>query len=207
MGLEAPADWQDLLKDTRVEFRPNGTAVADPLTYQTAEPDIFVGGDAYTGQKFCIDAIAAGKEGAVSLHRYVQGGTLTIGRNRREFIELDKKNVALGLDSFDNTPRQRPGYNEALRKTFSDGRLGFTPEQVKIETARCLGCGASWVDPHKCIGCGICTTKWEFDAIHLVRNRPENSTMIMAEDKFKAIIPYAAKREVKILKKKLSEKK
>ncbi len=192
-------DWQELLTGTRVEFRPNGTAVADPLTYQTAEPDIFVGGDAYTGQKFCIDAIAAGKEGAVSLHRYVQGGTLTIGRNRREFIELDKKNVALPLDSFDNTPRQRPGYNEALRKTFSDGRLSFTPEQVKIETSRCLSCGASIVDPNKCIGCGICTTKCGFDAIKLHRERPECSTMVKSEDKLKHILPYMAKREVKIL--------
>ena len=192
-------DWAELLKDTKVEFRPNGTAIADPLTYQTAEPDIFVGGDAYTGQKFVIDAIAAGKEGAISLHRYVQGGTLTIGRNRREFIELDKKNVALPLDSFDNTPRQRPGYNEALRKTFSDGRLAFTPEQVKIETSRCLSCGASIVDPNKCIGCGICTTKCGFDAIKLHRERPECSTMVKSEDKLKHILPYMAKRGVKIL--------
>ena len=93
-----------------MEFNPNGTVKADPLTYQTAEPDIFVGGDAYTGQKFAIDAIAAGKEGAVSLHRFVQPNTsLTIGRNRRQFIELDKKNVLLDINSFDNTPRQRPG--------------------------------------------------------------------------------------------------
>ena len=58
----------------------------------------------------------------------------------------------------------------------------------------------------ECIGCGICTTKCEFDAIHLKRNRPQNSKMIPAEDKFKAIGPYAAKRQVKIIKKKLSGK-
>ena len=195
-------DWGDLLDGTKVLRNLNGTAKADPLTYQTAEPDIFVGGDAYTGQKFAIDAIAAGKEGAVSLHRYVQKASLTIGRNRREFIELDKKNIALPLDSFDNTPRQRPGYNEALRKTFSDGRLGFTPEQVQIETSRCLSCGASIVDPNKCIGCGICTTKCGFDAIHLHRERPECSTMVKSEDKLKHILPYMAKREVRILRNK-----
>ena len=58
-------DWRELLTGTAVEFNPNGTVKADPVTYQTAEKDIFVGGDAYTGQKFAIDAIAAGKEGAV----------------------------------------------------------------------------------------------------------------------------------------------
>ena len=194
------AEWKTLLAGTQVEFNPNGTAKADPVTYQTAEPDIFVGGDAYTGQKFAIDAIAAGKQGAISLHRYVQGATLTIGRDRRQFIELDKKNALIAVDSYDNTPRQRIGYNDALRKTFRDERVAFTAEQVKAETARCLGCGASIVDPNKCIGCGVCTTKCAFDAIHLHRERPECSTMYACEDKMKAILPYMVKREIKIRK-------
>ena len=193
------ADWGELLAGTKVEFNLNGTVKADPLTYQTAEPDIFVGGDAYTGQKFAIDAIAAGKEGAVSLHRFVQPNTsLTIGRNRRQFIELDKTNAVIDINSFDNTPRQRPGYNEELRRTMKDGRECFTEEQVKAETARCLGCGASVVDPNKCIGCGVCTTRCGFDAIHLHRERPECSTMVRSEDKMKAILPYMLKRAVKI---------
>ncbi len=192
-------DWGTLLEGTKVEFNPNGTVKADPLTYQTAEPDIFVGGDVYTGQKFAIDAIAAGKEGAISLHRFVQPNTsLTIGRNRRQFIELDKKNVLIDINNFDNTPRQRPGYNEELRRTMKDGRLAFTEEQVKAETARCLGCGASVVDPNKCLGCGVCTTRCGFDAIHLHRERPECSTMVRSEDKMKAILPYMIKRAVKI---------
>ena len=194
------AEWKTLLAGTQVEFNPNGTAKADPVTYQTAEPDIFVGGDAYTGQKFAIDAIAAGKQGAISLHRYVQGATLTIGRDRRQFIELDKKNALIAVDSYDNTPRQRIGYNDALRKTFRDERVAFTAEQVKAETARCLGCGASIVDPNKCIGCGVCTTKCAFDAIHLHRERPECSTMYACEDKMKAILPYMIKRNIKIKK-------
>lgn len=194
------AEWKTLLAGTQVEFNPNGTAKADPVTYQTAEPDIFVGGDAYTGQKFAIDAIAAGKQGAISLHRYVQGAALTIGRDRRQFIELDKKNALIAVDSYDNTPRQRIGYNDALRKTFRDERVAFTAEQVKAETARCLGCGASIVDPNKCIGCGVCTTKCAFDAIHLHRERPECSTMYACEDKMKAILPYMIKRNIKIKK-------
>lgn len=192
-------DWGTLLEGTAVEFNRNGTAVADPVTLQTAEPDIFVGGDVFTGQKFIIDAVAGGKQGAESLHRFVQNASLTIGRNRREYIELDKENIALAPESYDNTPRQRPGYNEALRKTFQDGRTGFTAEQVKLETSRCLSCGASIVDTNKCIGCGQCTTKCGFDAIHLYRELPECSKMVRSEDKFKAIIPYIAKRGIKIL--------
>ena len=199
-------DWKDLLTGTAVELNPNGTAKADPVTYQTAEPDIFVGGDAYTGQKFAIDAIAAGKQGAVSLHRWVQDATLTIGRDKREFIELDKNNLLLEEASYDNTPRQRIGYNETLRKTFKDGRVAFTEEQVKAETARCLGCGASVVDPNKCIGCGICTTRCAFDAIHLHRDLPECSTMRSAEDKMKGILPYMIKRKIRIRRAKKAEK-
>ena len=190
-------DWRELLTGTAVEFNPNGTVKADPVTYQTAEKDIFVGGDAYTGQKFAIDAIAAGKEGAISLHRFVQHATLTVGRNRRQFIELDKENALIPVN-YDTTPRQRIGYNEALRRTFSDERVAFTEEQIKKETARCLSCGASIVDPNKCIGCGVCTTKCAFDAIHLHRERPECSKMYACEDKMKAILPYMIKREFKI---------
>ena len=190
-------DWRELLTGTAVEFNPNGTVKADPVTYQTAEKDIFVGGDAYTGQKFAIDAIAAGKEGAISLHRFVQHATLTGGRNRRQFIELDKENALIPVN-YDTTPRQRIGYNEALRRTFSDERVAFTEEQIKKETARCLSCGASIVDPNKCIGCGVCTTKCAFDAIHLHRERPECSKMYACEDKMKAILPYMIKREFKI---------
>lgn len=190
--------WGNLLKGSRVKLGRGQGAEADKLTYQTAQPDIFVGGDVYTGPKFAIDAIAAGKEAAVSLHRFVQPNTsLTIGRNRRDFIELDKTNALIDIN-YDTAPRQKPGYNEALRRTFRDGSETFTEEQVRAETARCLSCGASVVDPNKCIGCGLCTTKCGFDAIHLHRERPECSTMIKAEDKMKAILPYMVKRQFRI---------
>ena len=191
--------WGDLLAGSRVQLGRGQGAVADPVTYQTAEPDIFVGGDVYTGPKFAIDAIAAGKEGAVSIHRFVQlDSSLVIGRNRRQFIALDKDHIV--LESYDNSSRQITGMDESIdyRKSFRDAHKTFTEEQVKIETARCLGCGASVVDPNKCIGCGLCTTKCEFDAIHLYREHPECSKMIKAEDKMKGILPYMLKREFKI---------
>ena len=190
--------WGDLLKGTKVEIRPNGGAIADPVTYQTAEPDIFVGGDVYTGPRFAIDAIAAGKEGFVSMHRFVNPGqSLTLGRNRREFIELDKNNI--DVETFDNAKRQIPGTKVGVAKeTFRDLRCTLTEEQIKTEAKRCLGCGASVVDENKCIGCGICTTKCEFDAIHLTRDLPDASRMWKSEDKLKAIAPYALKRQFAI---------
>lgn len=191
--------WGNLLEGSKVELGRGNGAVADKVTYQTAEPDIFVGGDVYTGPKFAIDAIAAGKEGAISIHRFVQPhSSLTIGRNRRQFIELDKSNIQ--IEEYDNSSRQIPGVRKDIdaHKSFRDAKEAFTEEQVKKETARCLGCGASVVDENKCIGCGVCTTKCEFDAIHLYREHPECSTMHKSEDKMKVILPYAFKREMKI---------
>ena len=190
--------WGDLLKGEKAELNRNQTIMADQVTYQTAQPDIFVGGDVFTGPKFAIDAIAAGKEGCESIHRFVhKGQSLTLGRNLRQFIELDKGN--LQIESFDNAKRQIPGKKDGDPKsTFHDLRSTLTEEQVKIEAGRCLGCGATVVDQNKCIGCGLCTTKCEFDAIHLSRDLPEASTMYKAEDKLKAILPYTIKREIKI---------
>ena len=196
--------WGDLLQGMNVQLRQNGGAIADTLTYQTSEPDIFVGGDVYTGPKFAIDAIAAGREGAISLHRYVhEHCTLTIGRNRRDFIPLDKDDIFIA--SYDNTDRQRPEKaEEAQRRSFRDLSHTLTEEQVKAEASRCLSCGASVVDPNKCIGCGICTTKCVFDAIHLSRDLPGCSEMVKSEDKLKYVLPNMIKQPLKI---KFSKKK
>ena len=202
-------DWGALLDGENVELRKNGTAVCDGLTLQTAQPDIFVGGDVATGPKFAIDAIAAGKEAAISLHRYVhEGQSLTIGRNRRSYPELDKRNVALPTECFDAPARQVPAAlsGAQARKTFRDPRCTFTEEQVKKEASRCLGCGVSVVDTNRCIGCGVCTTKCEFDAIHLRRDHPEATKMTRSEDKMKAILPYMVKRAAKIKVKELRSK-
>ena len=195
---------KDLLKDTKVEFFRGVYPVADKLTYQTAEPDIFVGGDVFTGPKFAIDAIAAGKEAAESLHRFVQHGHMTIGRNRRDFIELNKSDIL--VEQYDNSSRQEPGVIPTKSK-FEEYHGTLTEEQVKKETARCLSCGASVVDENRCIGCGICTTKCAFDAIHLHREHPEASVMRTSENKFDGILPYMLKRGGKILISGLSPKK
>ena len=187
---------KDLLKDTKVEFVRGVYPVADKLTYQTAEEDIFVGGDVFTGPKFAIDAIAAGKEAAESLHRFVQHGHMTIGRDRRDFIELDKSDIR--VEQYDNSSRQEPGVIPT-KSNFAEYHGTLTEEQVKIETARCLSCGASVVDENRCIGCGICTTKCGFDAIHLHREHPEASVMRTSENKFDGILPYMIKRAGKII--------
>ena len=193
--------WGDMLDGTGVKFWHGIFPVADKFTYQTDDPCIFVGGDVYTGPKFVIDAIGQGHEAAESLARFVSKNNVdqTTGRDRRFFKPLDKDNIA--IDSYDTAQRQVPAVDEKLAASepFRDPRLTLTEEQVKIETSRCLGCGATIVDENKCIGCGLCTTRCEFDAIHLLRDHPQNSTMRRAEDKVGGLLGYAVPRAFKIL--------
>ena len=194
--------WGDMLNGTGVKFWHGNYPVADKVTFQTDDPDIFVGGDVYHGPSFVINAVAEGHLAAERLHRHVHkdkyGASLTIGLDKREFVELDKKNIK--VTDYDHAQRTvEPVKADTKGLSWRDNRLTLTEEQVKQETSRCLGCGASIVDPHKCIGCGLCTTRCEFDAIHLHRTHPEATHMIKAEDKFKEILPYQGKRAVRIL--------
>ena len=178
-----------------------GNALADAVTYQTEQKDIFVGGDVYTGPKFAIDAIAAGREGAESLHRFVNDGqSLTRGRNLREFYELNKDDIVLGVDSFDRPARQPILHDESKARSFEHDRLTFTEEQIKAETSRCLGCGVTIIDRNRCIGCGLCTTRCMFDAIHLQRDVPEASNLVRCEDKVGPMLKHAAK-QIRIIRK------
>lgn len=193
-------EWGNLLEGTQVTLRGGNYPVADQFTYQTADPDVFVGGDVFTGPRFVIDAIAQGHEAAESLHRRVRPQAhMTIGRDRRYYATLDKEDVT--YPSYDNTPRQVEEDDKTIdcKNSFRDAHGTLTEEQVKAETNRCLSCGASYVDPHKCIGCGLCTTRCEFDAIHIVRDHPKCTTMRVAEKKVGGLLSYSAKRAFKII--------
>lgn len=163
-------EWGSLLEGTAVKVGRGGKVEVKPLSYQTGEEDIFAGGDAVTGPKFAIDAIAQGKQGAISISRLLRGRHLTDGRNM-EYQELDAAKVALNIKDINMTPRQHApeiDHKKAIQ-TFNDLRVGLTEAQIIKEAGRCLQCGRSIVDMDKCIGCGVCTHRCEFDAIHLVR--------------------------------------
>ncbi|MBD5640341.1 FAD-dependent oxidoreductase [Clostridium botulinum] len=188
-------NWGGLLKDTKIELNPNKTIKADPITFQTGEVDVFAGGDVLTGPKFAIDAIALGKQGAISIHRYVHGDNLTISRER-EYRALDKENV--NMDGYDRLPRQRPLHVEGneSKVTFKDLRGTFTEEEIKKETKRCLGCGAVVVDQYQCVGCGMCTIRCKFDAISLIRKY--DSSGLEFKDMKPAVIKHVIKRQGRI---------
>lgn len=189
--------YGDLFKDTKVEFNRNGTVKADLFTRQTAEPDIFVGGDCFHGPSFAINAIADGKEGCTSLHRFVQPGQLLdAGRDRRDFAAIDKDNV--DFSGYDKMPRQHPAMKKLANPlSYEDPRGTLTEEQVQKEAKRCLGCGRAYVDLNMCVGCGQCVLQCKFDAAHLVKNKK-----MRYASRFEKILPkaagYTVKRGIKI---------
>ena len=189
---------------TGIQLSSKGAVMVDELCYQTGEPDVFAGGDVVTGPKFAIDAIAAGKEASISIHRYVHPGqTQHLGRDHRDYKPLDAKTVAVSIGSFDTAPRQKAacGSAEEARRTFKDLRGDLTEEQIKKEVKRCLGCGCAVIDEDLCVGCGICTTKCKFDAIRLEktldnRNKPYYQTLMVAVGNAPATLGRLAKKKL-----------
>lgn len=163
--------YGDLLTGENVKLSPRNTIEVDAVTLQSSKADIFAGGDVASGPRLAIDAIAAGKEAAVSLHRFVQKGqSLLFGRDTQTYKMLDKANLTDQID-YDGTERQRINHvdGKVAKTTFKDLRGILTEEQIAKETARCLGCGATKVDSYLCVGCGACTLRCKFDAIKLER--------------------------------------
>jgi len=195
-------EWGNLRDGTDLKLNGNKTLVADDFTYVTDEKDIFVGGDCFTGPKFAINAIASGKQAAISLHRSVwEGQSLTIGRPYNGFTQIDKDN--LDLKDYDTGKRQRPLHLKENDATFRDTRATLTEEQLKKETARCLGCGVAVVDEGRCLGCGVCTVMCKFDAVKL--KRVFNVGQAAYEDVPKAVLMNMPKREVKIAIRKIKD--
>lgn len=188
-------EWGNLLEESNVELNRNKTVKVHEISFQTDDFDVFAGGDVVTGPKFAINAIAGGKQGATSIHRFLQGRGLTVHRER-EYHPLDKGN--LNLESYDCIPRQKthPVDTNASRYTFKDLRVNLTEEQIKKETQRCLGCGVTVVDEYQCLGCGICTTKCEFDAIHL--QKVNDVASVEPEEMTFIIEKYAQERQARI---------
>ena len=190
-------DWGNILQGTNVKLNGNNTMIVDEVTLQSSENDIFAGGDAVTGPKFAIDAIALGKEASISIHRFVQRGqSLTYGRKRNHYKALDINNV--DYSGYDAQPREHSAHKVASQVTgsFDDPRGIMTEDQIKKETERCLGCGVTIVDEFMCVGCGACTTRCKFDAISLVKKY--DAVGVDFPNLKPLIIKHAMKRKVKI---------
>ena len=100
---------------------------------------VFVAGDAVTGTKTVIDAIAGGRAAAEAVDRYLGGdGNLEPPPAAREV-----QGPALGLrEGFASLSRMRPEISPAVERagTFAPVDRGCGEETARAEAARCLSC-------------------------------------------------------------------
>ncbi len=132
------SDWACLTPECACQLSQWGTMHVDRLTLQSNDADIFAGGDAVTGPKTVIEAIAAGKQAAISIARFIQGRDLREGREKEWTAVQD-----VPTEGYDRIPRERmPLLSSEERKgSFDEVQLGFTEAQVRAEAQRCLACG------------------------------------------------------------------
>jgi len=128
------------LKGMEIETAPQGTIKVDPVTLQTSRQGIFGGGDAVSGPWIAIEAVAAGKEAAISIDRYLRGKNLSEGREKPKPEKAQYEEIYAGQPK---APRERMERLpiEERRRIFAEVKKGFTEEQAKREALRCLNCG------------------------------------------------------------------
>lgn len=132
------SDWTCLTPECACTLNSWGTMRVDPVTLQSDAPDIFAGGDAVTGPKTVIEAIAAGKQAALSIDRYLRGEDLREGRKEQGLAVAATEPAAYDPMAREPMPRLAP---ELRIEGFDEVQLGFSEEQVRKEAGRCLGCG------------------------------------------------------------------
>jgi len=117
-----------------LDVSPRGPVVTDPFTLETNIAGLFVGGDASYGPRSVVEAVASGKEAAISIDRYLKGEDIKAGRPK------DWKAIELEPQDVEHVDRQRmPRLSLAERKgKFEEIDLGFNEHQAKIEACRCL---------------------------------------------------------------------
>jgi len=117
-----------------------GTVDADPLTCATGRKGVFAGGDLRTGPDIAIRAVAAGKEAAESIVRYLNGEDISLNRETPAVEEPRYRPVPQG-----EPPRPRAHMpvldSEKRRSGFEEVELGYDEEAGREEASRCLNCG------------------------------------------------------------------
>jgi len=167
-ALGQEADWGCLTPECSCTLTGWGTMKVDPLTLQSDDPDIFSGGDAVRGPQSVIEAIADGREAAVSVHRYLTGQDLRLGRERvlNPITNPQKENY----DPSARAPMGRLAPRQRV-KNFNEVQKGFTKSVAVQQAERCLSCGSCCVqacpwgvmqfnhDITKAVKCDLCVEK------------------------------------------------
>lgn len=163
----------------------------DPLTLETKLPGVFAGGDIVTGPASIIQAVGQGKRAAVSIHLYLSGQDLHLGRDEN----VEETTWVKNWGYIKKKERRYESPVEKPRLSFEEAAdyLEKIERNAKFEAWRCLGCGPcaeclgetelceadkAVVDENLCIGCNVCAVVCPFEAV----KKDENGVAQVNED-------------------------
>jgi len=130
------------IKNGEFKLGRGGTIAADPRTLATDRPGVFAGGDAVTGPKTVIWAVAAGQRAATSIKRYLQGKPLSPFIERDGYEPIEIPNIPPTEDEVKERQRVHPSHIDLRerRKSFKETELAYSLEEAREEASRCLRC-------------------------------------------------------------------
>jgi NADPH-dependent glutamate synthase beta subunit-like oxidoreductase/NAD-dependent dihydropyrimidine dehydrogenase PreA subunit len=167
-ALGQESDWSCLTPECACTLTQWGTMKIDPLTLQSDDPDIFAGGDAARGPQSVIEAIADGRQAAISIDRYLGGRDLRLGRGAELKAITEPQKEKYDRAARAHIPHLKP---QKRLKNFDEVELGLTKELVVQEARRCINCGTCCVQtcPYdvmqfdhevtKAVKCDLCVEK------------------------------------------------
>jgi heterodisulfide reductase subunit A-like polyferredoxin len=158
------------LKDTKdIELDRWNNIKVDPISFQTTKKGVFAGGDAQTGASIAIAAVAAGKEAAVSIKRYLDGKDLTKGR---EPIELPQKDFYPIKEDIQKVKRAKMSriLMEERKAGFTEVELGLSEEAAVADAKKCLNCMV-------CCECLECVKACKAEAVTLETHGEKDETV------------------------------
>jgi heterodisulfide reductase subunit A-like polyferredoxin len=152
----------DFAKELGISLSKRGAIEIDTKTGVTNVEGVFAGGDVVTGPAFVIDAIAAGKKAARSIHQYLSGQTLEPEEEWKEPEKLSQEEIKDSKKRFPSKNRvaMREEPVKERVQDFSEVALGYSLEEAAEEASRCL---AGQIEG--CIECHECERRCEPKAI------------------------------------------
>jgi len=158
----------EYLKDYKEIVRlHDGRIKVDRVTLETTKKGVFAGGNAATGPKTAIDAVAQGKRAAESIKRYLEGMDLREGRLAEDDKILDEPPFPVKKKQRINIPKTPV----EKRRNFEEINLCISKEQAIEEAKRCLSC-------RRCLGCRICEEVCKPEAIDYTQEPKETKVNV-----------------------------
>lgn len=132
----------------------------DPVTFGTSLWNVFAAGDAVTGPASVIQAIAGGREAAISIDRLMQGAHLHSDRE-------ETRRVAENLPGEGVLSAPRNERNSTPAEGFAEVRRGLDTIDALNESMRCMTCGAKARVTFRddCMTCFFCELRCPSEAI------------------------------------------